>query len=695
MRWYVFTLLMLLSQQTIAWQVDSLLQELTQVTGKKQVDILNDLLDVYACSDSNAFVKLQPQIHRALAEVSYPMGQSTYLSNLAYFSYCAGDAQNTALFFDSAARVAQEAALWEQSAKMRVNTANVYQMMGNYETAIQHQKQVIALDLVLKNKEIIGGAYLGVGIVYHQQGILDSALTYYLAAEKIAEALPNTTKILIRTKYNKSAFYYDYRPEQIKERDFTTLQALAQEINDVQGELDALEGLGYFHLLHKNPEAAIPAFEEGLQRNESVNNVGKEILYLKGLATAHQELKAYRVAIQFAQKAIQQTEKTQLLAYLPELYQIVANCYLNNQEYQAAIRHANQAIEAMEQLNKKEYLADMYQLLGQSYVALKNYKKAYEAQEAYLKLSHEKLDEAKSKQLTELQTKYETEKKEATINQLAKENEIKALQSKQNRNYFLGASLIALLILGIAVIAYNQLQLRRKADLIQEQLKSSQMKLGLENQFRESELKALKSQMNPHFIFNALNSIQEYIILNQKEQAANYLGKFADLIRSYLYYSNRGKITLKEELSALNLYLELEKSRFEEEFEFEITKHLVKEEEAIQLPTMLIQPYVENAIKHGLLHKKGEKRLKINLVEEDKTLRCEIIDNGIGRAKAQEIKSRQQHSHQSFAAQATKSRLDLLNYGMNQPIGVNYVDLMQDTEPVGTKVILTIPIFDN
>jgi len=291
----------------------------------------------------------------------------------------------------------------------------------------------------------------------------------------------------------------------------------------------------------------------------------------------------------------------------------------------------------------------------------------------------------------DIQTKYETEKKEAKIVALAKESEIAELESKQNRNYFLGASMIGLLILGISIIAYNQLRLRRKADLAQEQLKNSQKTMKLENQFREAELKALKSQMNPHFIFNALNSIQEYIILNDKENAANYLGKFADLIRNYLYHSNMGKLSLADELESLKLYLELEQVRFEEDFTFEIKKSIQDSAENIEIPTMLIQPYVENAIKHGLLHKSGEKKLLLQFIERENSLDCEIIDNGVGRAKSGEINAKRRKGHQSFATEATQSRLELLNHQSDSKIGVEIIDLIDGSQALGTKVVIRIP----
>ena len=245
--------------------------------------------------------------------------------------------------------------------------------------------------------------------------------------------------------------------------------------------------------------------------------------------------------------------------------------------------------------------------------------------------------------------------------------------------------LIFLFVFGIIIVFYkNKLAIQEK-----------EKELALRNAKFESELAVLKlenlkSQMNPHFIFNALNSIQEYIVLNQKHLASSYLAKFADLIRAYLNHSSKGYISLKEEIECLNIYLELEKLRFEEKFTYVIAIGDVNEE--IKIPTMLIQPYVENAIKHGLLHKKEDRKLRVTfrMLLEEQMLQCVIIDNGIGREKATQLR---QKKHLSFATQANQNRLELLNFGKEKKIGVTIEDVLNENNEIqGTKVILLIPI---
>lgn len=247
-------------------------------------------------------------------------------------------------------------------------------------------------------------------------------------------------------------------------------------------------------------------------------------------------------------------------------------------------------------------------------------------------------------------------------------------------------TLIALSAFSIIILFYrNKLAIKEK----EKELALKNAKF--ENELAVLKLENLKSQMNPHFIFNALNSIQEYIILNQKNLASSYLAKFADLIRAYLEHSNKGYITIREEIECLDIYLQLEKLRFEDKFEYILNG--IENNDHLKIPTMLIQPYVENAIKHGLLHKKDNRKLTINfeLISNQSMLKCIVLDNGIGRVKANEIQNKK---HNSFATEATAHRLELLNFGKEKKIGVEVEDLYDSTNAMGTKVTLLIPIIN-
>jgi hypothetical protein len=216
-----------------------------------------------------------------------------------------------------------------------------------------------------------------------------------------------------------------------------------------------------------------------------------------------------------------------------------------------------------------------------------------------------------------------------------------------------------------------------------------------------SQLDAIRAQMNPHFLFNSLNTIQNYIYNNDKDKAIFFLGRFSSLMREVLNMSNREYISLEEELKHLEDYLQLEQMRFSGALEYHIQVDPELDANYLNLPPMLLQPYVENAIKHGLWHKKeGKKLLQIRFYPiSEIMLGVEILDNGIGRKKAQEIQKNQPKTHQPYASQATKNRIDLLNQ-LNQQDKKYEGKFVLDIEDLydaqgqalGTKVLLFVPL---
>jgi LytS/YehU family sensor histidine kinase len=205
-------------------------------------------------------------------------------------------------------------------------------------------------------------------------------------------------------------------------------------------------------------------------------------------------------------------------------------------------------------------------------------------------------------------------------------------------------------------------------------------------------LKTIKAQMNPHFFYNALNTIQAYIFTNDKTKANSYLAKFSKLTRVILEQSEKETISLGDEIESLTLYLELEKMRFKEGFEYNIEHKTDTHKDSIEFPPMLIQPYVENAIKHGLLHKESDRTLFILFEEIKNHLVITIDDNGIGRKRSEELNKIKNDKYQSFSTQANEKRLEILNR-TNDKIAVKIIDKLDaNQQSLGTKVILTIPI---
>jgi LytS/YehU family sensor histidine kinase len=213
----------------------------------------------------------------------------------------------------------------------------------------------------------------------------------------------------------------------------------------------------------------------------------------------------------------------------------------------------------------------------------------------------------------------------------------------------------------------------------------------MQAQLIESE--KMTSQMNPHFVFNSLNTIQSYIFNNDKKKANYYLGKFSDLMRKVLDNTSKPRIALAEEVELLRIYLDLEEARFAGEFSSNIEIDAAVDLEETEVPPMLIQPYAENALKHGLLHQVGPKELQIavSLSPDGQYVEIAVSDNGIGRARSYEI-NRRRINHQSFATKANETRVEVFNRRFNKQITIRTIDkLSSDGSAGGTTVIIDIP----
>lgn len=355
------------------------------------------------------------------------------------------------------------------------------------------------------------------------------------------------------------------------------------------------------------------------------------------------------------------------------------------------------AIEAMEWSNKNEFQSNkryVAHILSDIYKAKKDWKNAYKMMSLYSKLNSELISN-ENKILSNKQVlKYEYEKQKA-IDEIKTKEAINVINVEKEKNTIaLYATIVICLLISIAsVIIYNRLRYikKQKVELDKAYV---QLEENKKTELIASNLKALQSQMNPHFIFNALNSVQDLVLFKDIRNSNKYLGKFSDLIRKILTSSRKQFINLYEEIEILQLYLDLEKLRFGDDLAIEFTCNVSEEkQEQINLPAMFIQPHVENAIKHGLFNKEGHKKLMINFsLAKNNYLKCVIEDNGIGQEMAQYFKQKNEHLHTGFSTEATNERIFLLNQSLDRKIDYQIEDLKEGNTPKGTRVIILFPI---
>lgn len=239
----------------------------------------------------------------------------------------------------------------------------------------------------------------------------------------------------------------------------------------------------------------------------------------------------------------------------------------------------------------------------------------------------------------------------------------------------------------LALITY--LRLRKAAQRREQQL----MLMTREQELRIAQLTSIRAQMNPHFIFNTMSLIQSKVLVGLKDEASHHIQNFSTLLRKVLDFSAKETILLQEEIEILEKYLAIEKDRFDGTLNYTIDMSDAIKEEMIRIPSLLTQPFVENALRHGLMHKAGTKVLHISISVVNEFLRIHISDNGIGRKAAMEFAKSRKQSHQSFALAAYQKRIDLLNFGKERKIELEIIDRMNDHQmPEGTSVIIHVPI---
>lgn len=276
-------------------------------------------------------------------------------------------------------------------------------------------------------------------------------------------------------------------------------------------------------------------------------------------------------------------------------------------------------------------------------------------------------------EMNKVQSMYETDRLEQQVSELSKENEVVVFRLQRNQLIIWFILIISLLVLIIGFFFIRQ-----------NQVKTQHEKLVVEQ-------KLLRSQMNPHFIFNSLASIQNFIVKQDDTSASIYLSRFSELIRSILHQSRSELINIEEELNTIENYLSLQKIRFPDEFDYRIEVDEELDIENIYIPPMLTQPFIENAIEHGFKHKTSKGHISVRFKNQNDKLILEIEDDGIGREKAMELMKQQNQNHKSLATEITRQRINAINNKVKKRIHFEIIDI-KGMRTTGTKVLFEIPL---
>ena len=531
--------------------------------------------------------------------------------------------------------------------------ALLYYYEGTYIEAINNLWIAHDKFQILQDTSFIGNCYLTIGTSYLQLEDIDNALHFYIKAKQNYNLLQNEK-----------------------------LEALA------------IGNIGLIYREKKDYNKALDYYNQSLNINKKHNNIVNILVDLNNICDAYIHLGEYNKAItninQMNILGDSIGDRQSLLLAKHNLGVVKEK----QGKYNDAILLFHEVLNEALELNYKEDIKDACESLSNNYAKIGNYKEALNFRNKFEAVKDSIINADYLKQISEMELKYETAEKDRQILKLAAESKIQKMETLRQSNikniYILGFGLMTLFALFIYYTYKQRLKtqklLAHKNAVIQETQFKVQMAL--------LELKALRAQINPHFLFNCMNSINRMIQSNENEQASSYLAKFSMLVRLILENSETPYITLKNELILLESYIQMEELRFKGKINYQIDMDKNIDTEDVQIPSMIIQPFIENAIWHGLVHKAPSEKglVSLSFFRNNANINCIIEDNGVGRKKARELSQNSMYKSKSLGIQITNERLKLISMDKVEKY-IHFEDLKdQNNQPLGTKVEITIPV---
>lgn len=581
---------------------------------------------------------------------------------------------NIKAYIDTAEMICKQNEL-EIPAILHLARAEYFFVTGDYNNA--SQEATISMKLAKTSGEtvVLARTMMFLGKYCVRTGFFKESIDYYTNCIKIAEK--NKLKGFIPKCYQGISVVYDALGDQKQFRSNLRLMIKAAISENDTTNMK----LAYFNLgsSYTNKERDYLAADSLLRKGFEISLLDKDTSYvsltLANLGWNNYLEKKYSDAISLYNKSLtysipgkRYTSSANSLGNLGTIYRDLG-------EKEKSLKYYQKSIEQGKQNNDVYNLQWVYMDMSEMYIRLKDTANAYLSYKKYKEFSDQYITRANTKGLSDARIKYEAD----THN---KELELLSLKLRNQQLLIYGFSVVLVLCLAVGLLLYRHSKINAKRRLAEMNRKISEVTQA-----------NLRQQMNPHFIFNTLNSIQYYMYQHDKLATNNYLTKFSSLMRKVLENSQHTSVPLRDELDALKLYLELEMIRFKDKFDYQINIDDEIDTIMYKVPTMLIQPYVENSICHGLMPAEGKGLVRINLTLENDYISCVIEDNGIGREAAQEKKRKNEDNHNSLGTQIVSSRLELVNALYGTTLKTVYTDLKNEKgEPEGTRVEIHIPI---
>lgn len=566
-------------------------------------------------------------------------------------------------------------------AKALINIGFAFYHQSDYVKAIEYHKRANMHSNKYKLQSQLSSSFLALGLDYERLGNFTESMKYAIKASKIYDE-GNNKKGLASCYINIGLLNYNFN------RDSTAIEYFLKGLEQYLLLKDSFQiALCYDNLSSvnyriKRYELSLDYALKSLDLKKRTNDSSGIVFCFINIANAYYAKKNYVSSLNYltsAEKLINGSTDKKVASLI---YLNISNSYYYLHDKANASHYLSKGLTLAKENRSVENILLGYSTLAQRFEDEKDFKNAYKYFKLHSEFKDSIFDIEKNKQLSEIQTKFETSQKVNEINELTlrskelkQENQIQDLKLSKNRYLILilVSIIFIVIVLGYLIISQNK-------------LKAIQAKT-------EVEQKLFRSQMNPHFIFNSLTAIQNYAFKHPPAEVAGYISRFAKLMRLILENSRNELVNLEKEIDSLKYYLELQQMRFENKFDFNIEVDPKIDVESISIPPMLAQPFIENAIEHGIMNKPdGKGVITIRFIQKEKMIELIVEDNGIGIEASKKLKNDIGSKHTSLATTITEERLSLLNKKSKQKFSFTISDIKDDKgNSIGTHVSIRMP----
>ncbi|NUY80449.1 tetratricopeptide repeat protein [Flavobacterium sp. MAH-1] len=605
------------------------------------------------------------QIYESLHD---KVGISTCYHNFGRVHFLLGNYDKSENNYKKAIELAEEAGNQKRLSISLRGIGVLYSKVGDFEKAIDIYKKAVAIDEKLGNKSGIANGYVNLGTAYKRQGKFTVALEYYNKSLElkqavgdqrgIATALGNIGGIYSLLERHDEAASYFRKAITLFEKLGDKLETASMKVNLAAVEVE-----------NKNFADAQAGFETALASYHQLNNKAGIANTVANIGQMELEQSHYDAAlVQFKKAADINTElgAQRELAYC---YFKMGRIYYLKEEYDKALEYAKESETLANKLNVLDYRKDTARLLSDIYYKQQQYKLAFEKQAIHKQLTDSVYSMQNLDKAAQIKYSYAYKKRESNLKNAVKSKDGELQQSQQQKIWWIVGFLCLVIVLGfgIAIVKMRKVKMENKQLLTEQKLR--------------------RSQMNPHFIFNSIQNVRSLIHNKQENQAVDYLNQFSKLTRQILESSDENYTSLADEIELIQNYISIQQLLYNKAFDFKINVDESIDAESIFLPPMLTQPFIENAIKHGLASKTEDGMLNIDFRLKGDKLYFEVSDNGIGFDVAKKA-----DNHKSMAMDITRERL--VNYTKNPAFVVHANNIFdQYKNVVGAKVAFEIPYF--